>query len=51
MERGVLMTERGRGFCTTWSPLAARRRRVGPSCSAIPPVGWWWGCGAGPRGL
>ena len=25
------------GFCTTRSPQGARRRRVGPSCSAIPP--------------
>ena len=28
------------GFCTTRSLRAACRRRVGPSCSAIPPV-WW----------
>ena len=28
---------RRRGFCTTRSLLAACRRRVGPSCSAIPP--------------
>ncbi len=27
------------GFCTTRSPLAACRRRVGASCSAIPPSG------------
>ena len=27
------------GFCTTRSLLAACRRRVGPSCSAIPPSG------------
>ena len=26
------------GFCTTRSPLTACRRRVAPSCSAIPPV-------------
>ena len=28
-----------RGFCTTRSPLAACHRRVGPSCSANPPIG------------
>ena len=27
------------GFCTTRSPLAACHRRVGPSCSANPPIG------------
>ena len=27
------------GFCTTRSPLTACRRRVEPSCSAIPPIG------------
>ena len=27
------------GFCTTRSLLAACRRRVGPPCSAIPPIG------------
>lgn len=27
------------GFCTTRSPLAACRRRVGGLCSAIPPIG------------
>ena len=27
------------GFCTTRSPLAACRRRVGASCRAIPPIG------------
>ena len=35
---GGLHAGRNRGFCTTRSPLAACRRRVGPSCSAIPPV-------------
>ena len=34
---GVLQTGGRRGFCTTRSPLAACRRRVGPPCSAIPP--------------
>ena len=29
----------GGGFCTTRSLLAACRRRVEPSCSAIPPIG------------
>ena len=28
------------GFCTTRSPLAACRRRVGGLCSAIPPERW-----------
>ena len=34
----------GGGFCTTRSLLAACRRRVGPPCSAIPPID-----GASPR--
>ena len=37
-----------RRFCTTRSPLAACRRRVGPPCSAIPPV--WWLRGSALRG-
>jgi len=33
------------GFCTTRSLLAACRRRVGRSCSAISPDWWRWGRG------
>ena len=35
---GALHDGGRRGFCTTRSPLTACRRRVAPSCSAIPPV-------------
>ena len=35
---GALHDGGRRGFCTTRSPQPACRRRVAPSCSAIPPV-------------
>ena len=36
---GALRADGGGGFCTTRSHLGACYRRVGPSCSAIPPFG------------
>ena len=36
---GALHADGGGGFCTTRSHLGACYRRVGPSCSAIPPFG------------
>ena len=50
MERDVLMTGGGWGFCAMRSPLAACRRRVGSLDGVIPPV-WWRGHAMGSWGL
>ena len=50
MERDVLITGGGWGFCAMRSPLAACRRRVGSLDGVIPPV-WWRGHAMGSWGL
>ena len=50
MERDVLMTGGGWGFCAMRSPLAVCRRRVGSLDGVIPPV-WWRGHAMGSWGL